>query len=108
MDGVKYHKELAASGRWAAMSLPKQLANIGSEVSRSIRWREKGDQQKSEEAFWRCLELMDMTIEAAHSPARREILRLREVLCDYFAGDNEYQTTPEWLMKYFDSFACLP
>jgi hypothetical protein len=32
------HKELAA-GKWFTLSLPEQLANIGSEVGRARRWQ---------------------------------------------------------------------
>ena len=37
------HRDLAA-GRWASMSLVEQLANIGSEVSRCLAWRRKGNE----------------------------------------------------------------
>ena len=55
----------------------------------------------------RALELLDLTItsriKAHHST--HELLRLREVLCDYFTGDNEYGSTPDSLNRYFDFFS---
>jgi len=35
----------------------------------------------------------------------RELLRMRELICDYFYGSNEYDSTPESLNRYFDPFA---
>ena len=32
-------------------------------------------------------------------------MRLREVLCDFYYGDNEYASTPESLNIYFDPFS---
>ena len=45
------------TGRWHAMSLVEQLANVGSEVGRIHRWKEK-DRQACEKAFKRALELL--------------------------------------------------
>ena len=35
------HKELA-SGKWFVLSFFEQMANIGSEIERTISWRKKG------------------------------------------------------------------
>jgi hypothetical protein len=35
-----YHKGLG-DGRWAQMNLVQQMANIGSEVSRALKWQKK-------------------------------------------------------------------
>jgi len=50
-----------AGGRWYTMSLVEQLANVGSEVARASRWREK-DPQACENTFIRAVELLDLTI----------------------------------------------
>ena len=55
------HKELAA-GRWEEMSLCEQMANIGSEVSLTIKWKEKNNPEQSQKAFERALELIDITL----------------------------------------------
>ena len=39
-----HHKELA-SGRWFSLSLFEQMANIGSEVIRSIKWKNKNNER---------------------------------------------------------------
>ncbi len=105
------HKDLAA-GRWGKMPFASQMGNIGSEVSRALKWRSKGKTERSQRAFYRALELMDLSIEEAKdnpesSGRLRELCRAREELCDYFAGDNLFQTKPERLLKYYDEFAVL-
>ncbi len=50
------HRELAA-GRWFEMSLIEQMANIGSEIERTIAWRGRNG-KNSTAAFERGLELL--------------------------------------------------
>lgn len=101
------HKDLAA-GRWWELSLYEQLGNVGSEVGRALRWKIRNP-QISKRAFERALELMDLTLDDPRhrcSVARlRELARAREVLVDYLAGSNEYQSTDVSLQRYFDAFA---
>jgi hypothetical protein len=57
---MKYeHKNLAA-GRWNSLSFFEQMANIGSEVERAIKWKEKGYIEYGRMAFDRSLELLDL------------------------------------------------
>lgn len=101
---VKYHKELAA-GRWFNLSLAEQMGNIGSEVYRAARQKDK-----DEKLFWlaieKALELFDLTLADERWRGRRyEIARAREVFCDAVFGGEFYKTTFENLMPYFDQFA---
>lgn len=60
------------------------MANIGSEVGRMISWRGK-NANYSAKAFERALELLDLTIvDSKNRPHLKELVRLREVLADYF------------------------
>ena len=99
------HKDLA-SGRWFTFSLMEQLANVGMDIERTIRWKNKGDQQMSRQAFERALELLDFTIADPKNrgPRLKEILRVREALLDHFVYDNEYQSTDESWQNYFFAF----
>ncbi len=98
------HKSLA-SGRWFELSLVEQLANVGSDVERTISWRNKGNADYSQKAFERALELIDLTVADPKNKGRlREVLRVREALVDYFVFDNEYGSTDEQWQKYFYSF----
>ncbi|MBS4016416.1 MAG: hypothetical protein KGZ86_08300 [Candidatus Latescibacteria bacterium] len=99
------HKSLA-SGRWQKLSLMEQLANIGAEIGRAMSWQVKGDTMTSQRAMERGLELFDLTIADKRWRHRlKEISRMREVVCDFFYGNNQYQSTPESIDKYFLIFA---
>lgn len=101
------HRDLAG-GRWWTLSLAEQLGNVGSEISRASNWMSRNP-DRARLAFYRALELMDFTLadpRLRESPARlREIARAREVVVDFFAGDNEYHSTAASLQKYFDHYA---
>ena len=98
------HRELAA-GRWQQLPFLEQMANIGSEVERALNWREKNPAY-CQQACERALELADLTLESAASPARlKELSRVREALVDYFFGTNQFLSTPASWRNYFASFA---
>lgn len=98
------HKELA-QGRWFEFSLMQQLGNIGSEVSRAINWKNKGNKEYCLKSLFRALELIYLTVEDPKNNKRlREILMMREALCDFFIGDNQFKTTTQSWQKYFLQF----
>ncbi|MCL4361435.1 hypothetical protein M1446_03705 [Candidatus Dependentiae bacterium] len=101
---MKLHKNLTPD-RWFKFSLMEQLANIGTDISRVINWRNKGDLESSRQAFERALELLYLTVEDPKNKKRlKEICRMREMLIDYFAYDNEYSSTDEFWQEYFYYF----
>lgn len=101
-----YHKNLAAGG-WQKFSLAEQLANVGSEVSRAIKWRGK-DEKIYQNTIDRGLELLDLTImDKRWRPQLKELTRAREVFCDAILGGKEYKSNLEDLNKYFFQFAVL-
>lgn len=100
-----YHKDLIESGRWFKLSFFEQMANVGSEVGRTIKWKNKGNEEYSRLAFERALELLDFTIEDSRNKKRlRELTRVRECLADYFVFDNEYKSTDKSWQNYFHPF----
>lgn len=99
------HKQLAA-GRWYELTLIEQMANIGADVGRALKWRAKKDKKLMQGALERTLELFDLTIADPRWKHRlKEIARMREIVCDYFIGGNNYNSTPRALEKYFLAFA---
>ena len=98
----------AARGRWWNLSVAEQFGNVGSEISRAIRWSTKNP-ELGRAALYRGLELFDLMLDDPRHrlvPARlREIARAREVVVDYLAGENVYGSTGPSLQKYFDQFA---
>lgn len=100
------------NGRWAELSLPQQMAHIGSETSRVLKALEAGKDKRAERAFERAQELIDLTIKygRATSPAGRgalleELCRFRELLCSAVLSRNF--TELESLNKYLDQFAMI-
>ncbi len=92
--------------RWHQMSLYEQMGNIGSDVGKALNARAEGKSDREQAALDRALELFDFTIaDPKHRFRLRELCRAREVLCDYFFGDNVYGSTPENMEGYFMAFA---
>ncbi len=98
------HRELAA-GRWRELTFFEQMANIGSEVERTIRWKGKGRTDVGLRAMERALELLDMTVDDPKNRSRlRELTRVREALADHMFFDNEYASTDLSWQRYFLHF----
>lgn len=92
--------------RWFKFSLFEQLANVGTDIDRAIRYKNTGAMLDSKAAFYRALELLDLTIADPKSrgPRLKELLRVREALIDYFMYDNEYGSTDQAWQDYFFAF----
>lgn len=107
MSDLPARHESLAAGRWQTLSLVEQLGNVGSEVGRVLRAKQQGNDRRIWAALERALELLDLTIADPRLAGgrRREVLRAREVVCDYLVGDNIYRSTSESLDRYFLSFA---
>lgn len=102
---MKYEHKNLAEGRWNSLSFFEQMANIGSEVERTIKWKEKGNIEYSRMAFDRSLELLDLTIaDKRHIKKLKELTRLRETLVDYFEYENVYKSSSKSFQKYFYVF----
>lgn len=98
------HKGLA-NGNWKKLTFTAHMANIGSEIERTILWKEKGNKEYSFKAFERALELLYLTIAFNNKKSRlKELTRLREILIDYFVFDNQYHSSSQLWRKYFFPF----
>lgn len=98
-----FHKDLTKE-KWFGLDFFSQMANIGAEVGRAINWRGK-DKNLSESAFYRGLELLDLTIEDKKNINKlKELCRLREIIADYFYFDNTYKSTDQKMNDYFYVF----
>lgn len=96
------HPDLA-NGRWYTMTLSEQMGNIGSEIHRLVM--AKGDKSRLDSALDRALELIDLTLaDPRWKKGYKEIARVREVLCDIYFGENQYNTSLEALDNYFFQF----
>ena len=108
MDQLNFQHADLANGRWAEMTFAEQMGNVGSEISRAIRWQSKEKPERMEQCVFRALELLDFTIGATNRNdcfRLKELCRARNEICDYFLADNELHSSPEQIMRYYDAFA---
>ena len=82
---------------WIATPVGVQISNVGSEVHRAIRWKNRGDVQKKE-----FLELMKKDPKNRYRTG--ELDCCIDELQDYLMGENSYNTSEEQLIKYYDAF----
>lgn len=102
---MEYQHKNLASGKWQELSLIHQLANIGSEIFRTISWKQKNNLVYSQMAFDRGIELLDLAIADSKNIGRlKELCRLREILIDYFLFDNQYKSSDQLWQNYFFAF----
>lgn len=99
------HQQLSA-GRWHELSFMEQMANIGSEVERMIRWRAKNQPKFVNHALVRAMELIDLTVQqhVDQGSTLKELMRVKECLIDDFVYDNQYHSTDLSWQKYFRAF----
>ena len=101
------------NGRWAELSFPQQMANIGSETSRVLNALEAGKENRAQSAFARFQELIDLTIRygragqpaSARSAMWEELCRFRELYCAAFLSRDLTELAS--LNKYLDQFAFI-
>jgi hypothetical protein len=96
------HTGLTAES-WGKMPFLKRLANIGSEVIRAIKWKEKKNPEYADLAFIRALELFDLTYQTNTTESQqKELCRLREAWVDYYKYDNTFKTDSKFWNNYFN------
>jgi len=105
MKPIKFQHQELANGRWQKLSFFEQMANVGSEVERALLWKEKNNAEYSNLAFERVLELLDLTTDDSKNRKKLyELLRLREVLVDYFCFQNIFSSSGKLWRSYFMPF----
>jgi len=102
---MNYQHTSLAQGRWNELPFLDQMANIGSEIERTLNWQAKNNAAYSQKAFERALELLDLTLAGITTlPRLKELTRVREAMVDYFFGSNQFMSTEVLWRKYFASF----
>ena len=93
--------------KWHSFSLSQQMGNIGSEVSKIVRFKDTNN-SRAEKSTVRALELIDLTIQSLvikkRFPAVAEMLTHRELLCNFFYKGDSVTIPPEKLEKFYLSF----
>ncbi len=100
-------RAVMTSERWNTLSLVEQMANIGSEVERGLKWKDKNNETYCVRAVDRALVLFDLTLECRKTFAQlKEIARARELVVDFFFCENSFSSSGQYLRTYFLQFAC--
>lgn len=87
--------------KWATLSIFEQMGNIGSEVGRSMNALQRGDAAALEGAYRRGLDLIDATVSAWNSEARRrELLRARELFTQAIESRKVDRRLDDYFMQY--------
>lgn len=89
---------------WLRLDVFNQMGNIGSEVGRALNAKRRGKERWMLSAFYRGIDLMNVTIEAwarEHNGRAMELLRARELFAESIMTDKVDPT----LEKYFMDFA---
>ncbi len=103
----RYHQRLTLE-RWRQLSIAEQMANIGNDVIRALTWRRKGKREHAQAAVERALELLHLSLDAQTTYSRlKEFARLREVVVDYFYGENLFGSSDTLWHSYFDPYNYL-
>ena len=93
------------------MDFISQMANIGSEVGRTLKWKQKGNTALAKNAFIRALDLFDLTIkvgrnngsQSSRDSMLREVLMARDQFCEEYLSEDSYAIAPS--DRYFSQFA---
>ena len=93
------------------MDFISQMANIGSEVGRPLKWKQKGNTALAKNAFIRALDLFDLTIkvgrnngsQSSRDSMLREVLMARDQFCEEYLSEDSNAIAPS--DRYFSQFA---
>lgn len=93
------------------MDFISQMANIGSEVGRTLKWKQKGNTALAKNAFIRALDLFDLTIkvgcnngsQSSRDSMLREVLMARDQFCEEYLSEDSNAIAPS--DRYFSQFA---
>ena len=89
---------------WNQRTTMEQMANIGAEIGRTIKWKHK-ENNYAQMAFFRALDLLQQTKSDPKNRSKlNELCRLYELLVDWWLGNPVYQSDDQSWEKYFYSF----
>lgn len=90
---------------WAQRPFLDQMANIGSEVGRTIAAKQAGNDERATQALVRALDLFDATVEQlvrTKSPRLKEVLRAKEQFVAVYTVATGRAATDS--LQYFHDF----
>ncbi|MBI5412477.1 hypothetical protein HZA43_04925 [Candidatus Peregrinibacteria bacterium] len=88
MYNLVFHPTLAV--RWQKFSALQRIFMIGNELNRALNARRGNDFENVKNALERAFELIDLTVQWSRSNQQKELLRLREVLADFYQTPDHF------------------
>ncbi len=90
-------------------SIHFQLGTIGTEIGRAVSWRTNPSFGNPDECIARATSYINIILSSNETrpSTRRELARLKEVLNDWYYGDNFYQTRELDWDNYFLPFSIV-
>jgi hypothetical protein len=87
------------------MSIGTQLLNVGSEVARAIKFKNKNNSNAMYDFYNKAVELLQRSkVDPKNKKRISELDLYSEELFDFFIGDNIYKNTDESIMKTYNEF----
>ncbi|MFI5240446.1 MAG: hypothetical protein ACHQUB_01935 [Candidatus Saccharimonadia bacterium] len=88
---------------WAKMDEFNQMGNIGSEVGRALNAKRAGKLERSQAAFYRGLDLIDLTASlwaVSNKAGLKELLYARELFAESIMTDIVDPTLEEYFLQF--------
>jgi len=88
-------------------SIHFQLGTIGTEIGRAISWHHNPSFGNPDDCIQRATDYLNilLSLKTLSFGKRRELARIKEVLNDWYYGDNIYQTNDHDWDNYFLPFS---
>ena len=87
--------------RWHAAPFKWQMGNIASELSRAVQFEKAGDSSHRQASLTRAIALLVATVDDIKNRSKaKELCRFKEVVADWYAGENRYSIRREALRDY--------
>ncbi len=92
---------MGRTGDFLALPWIVQLGHITAELTRARVWRERGDELQCREAIARLIELLGIFVSGRiPSGLRHEMLRLEEIVAQFYGGPVVYAVSLADLERY--------
>jgi hypothetical protein len=91
--------------KWNSFTVGEQLINVGMEVSRAIKFKNKNNTQGMYDFYNKATELLQRSkVDPKNKYRIVELDLFSEQLFDYFIGDNIYNNDDVSIMKFTNEF----
>lgn len=103
MDNILKNRQVMET--WFSMPISEQISNIGSEVLRADKWKQRGNEARMRGFYNAAIRFLRLSIMDPKNHALVGELNLCiDELADYFIGRNIWQTSSETLKRYYNAF----